>query len=184
MEFRTLVLYRRILVPLLCVAAAGAAAADERSLPIPAAIPNAALAVIDRWRGTWDVKATRLHPTPAQNITYTETFDWVLDGHFLRSETSQRSDGGKTMSMFWFDAITKTYRFVIFDARSFELELPPPTWDERTQTMEWKTGGFAPTFYTAYTTFPDSDTMRWKSLWKDWKGSPILELEGVSTRRR
>ena len=86
--------------------------------------------------------------------------------------------------MFWFDAITKTYRIVIFDAKGFEVELPPPTWDDRTQTMEWKAGGFSPTSYTAFATFADPDTIRWKSLWKDWKGSPILELEGVSNRRK
>ena len=181
-----LVLNRRILVPLLYVVGivGGTAAADDRSLPGPEAIPNASLAVIDKWRGTWDVKVTRLNPKPAQNITYTETFDWVLDGRFLRSATSQKSDGGKSMSMFWFDAITKSYRFVIFDAKGFALELPPPTWDDRTQTMEWKTGLASPTFYTAHATFPDPDTIQWKSLWKDWKGSPILELEGVSTRRK
>jgi hypothetical protein len=126
MEFTRLVLNRRILVPLLCIAA-GAATADDRALPGPEAIPNASLAVIDKWRGTWDVKVTRLNPKPAQNITYTETFDWVLDDRFLRSATSQKSDGSKSMSMFWFDAITKTYRFVIFDAKGFALELPPPT---------------------------------------------------------
>ncbi|MGA8158392.1 MAG: hypothetical protein WB822_19760, partial [Rhodoplanes sp.] len=178
-----LVLYRRILIPLLCMAA-GMAAAEEQSLPGPEAIPHARLVVIGKWRGNWDVKATRLHPKPQLNITYTETFDWILGGRFLRSETSQKSDGGKSMSIFWFDAITKTYRFVIFDAKGFSLELPPPTWDERTQTMEWKTGWLSPTSYTANATFPDPDTIRWRSLWKDWKGSPILELEGVSTRRK
>jgi len=183
MEFTKLVIHSRFLVSLLC-AVGGATTADDRSLPGLEAIPSASLAVIDRWRGTWEVKATRLNPKPAQDITYAETFDWVLDGRFLRSSTSQKSDGGKSMSMFWFDAITKTYRFMIFDAKGFALELPPPTWDDHTHTMEWKTGWASPTFYTAYAIFPDPDTIRWKSLWKDWKGAPILELEGVSTRHK
>lgn len=131
MEFTRLVLDRRIQVPLLCMAVSVATAADERSLLGLETIPSVPLAVIGKWRGTWDVKATQLHLKPEHDITYTETYDWILDDHFLRSETSQKSDGGKSMSMFWFDAITKTYRIVIFDAKGSEVELPPPTWDDR-----------------------------------------------------
>jgi hypothetical protein len=126
----------------------------------------------------------RRQPQPVQEMTYVETFDWVLDGRYLRSETSRKSDGGKSMSMFWFDMLTKTYRLVIFDASGFAIELPPPTWSDSNQTMEWKSGMFTPTSYTGYATFTDRDTIRWKSLWKDWKGTVILELEGTSIRRK
>ncbi len=146
--------------------------------------PGPEAKVIDRWRGTWEVKSVRRAPAPVREITYTEHYDWVLDGRFLRSQTSRKSDGGMSSSMFWFDTFTKTYRLMIFDAAGFGLELPPPTWNEATQTMEWKSGALSPTSYTAHATFSDSDTIRWKSSWKDWKGSPILELEGVSTRRK
>lgn len=139
--------------------------------------------IVDKWRGTWDVKAiNRLKP--AEEVTYTETFDWVFDGCYLRSETSRKSDGGESMSMFWFDRFTKSYRFHIFDASGLAVELPPPTWNENTQTMEWKSGLFAPFSYTAYVTFKDRDTIQWTSLWKDWKGTVILYLEGTSTRRK
>nr|ACF98060.1 hypothetical protein [uncultured bacterium 888] len=140
--------------------------------------------VIEKWRGTWEVKSVRRAPQPVQEIQYVETFEWVLDGRFLRSQTSRKTDGGMSSSMFWFDVFTKTYRFVVFDAGGFALELPPPTWNEATQTMEWKSGSLSPTSYTAHATFSDGDTIRWRSLWKDWKGTAILELEGVSTRRK
>ena len=45
--------------------------------------------IIEKWRGTWDVKAMRHQPEPAQELTYAETFEWVLDGRYLRSETSR-----------------------------------------------------------------------------------------------
>jgi len=168
---------------LMCPAVWGADS-DKSQGPQAGASPGPELKVIGKWRGTWDVKALRRQPQPAQELTYAEAFDWVLDGRFLRSETTQKSDGGKSMSMFWFDLLTKTYRWVIFDASGFAFELPPPTWNEGTQTMEWKSGAFAPTSYSGYATFKDRDTIRWKSLWKDWKGTVILDMEGTSVRRK
>jgi hypothetical protein len=88
------------------------------------------------------------------------------------------------MVMFWFDAATKTYRWVYFDTAGYAVELPPPSWNEAAQTMEWKSGTFSPASYSARATFKDADTIEWRSLWKDWKGTSILELEGVSRRRK
>lgn len=160
------------------------AEADQTPDPQTRALQESALKIVNKWRGTWDVKVTRHHPLPVQDVTYTETSDWILDGRFLRSETSRKSDGGQSMSMFWFDPYTKSYRLVIYDAAGFAVELPPPTWDDRTQTMEWETGIFSPTSFTGQARFVDRDTIRWNSLWKDWKGTAILELEGISTRRK
>lgn len=140
--------------------------------------------IVDKWRGTWEVKAARRQPLPAAVVTYTETFEWVLDGRFLRSETSRKSDGGKTMSMVWYDVLTKSYRYAIYYSEGYAVELPPPTWHESTQTMEWTSGFFAPVSYTGHATFSDRDTIRWKSLLKDWKGTVVLDLEGVSVRRK
>jgi len=168
---------------LLCLAVR-AADSDKRQGPPSEALPGPEFKIIEKWRGTWDVKATRRQPLPAQEVSYVETFDWVLDGHYLRSETSRKSDGGKSMSMFWFDRLTKTYRFVMFDALGLAVELPPPTWNESSQTMEWKSGLFTPLSYTGYATFKDPDTIAWKSLLKDWKGTVILDLEGTSVRRK
>ena len=88
--------------------------------------------------------ATRRQPQPVAAVTYVETFEWILDGRFLRSESSRKSDGN-----------TKSYRFVIFDATAIAVELPPPTWNESTQTMEWKGGLFTPVRYTGHATFTE-----------------------------
>lgn len=50
--------------------------------------------------------------------------------------------------------------------------------------MEWKSGLLTRVSYTGHAIFKDRDTIQWKSLWKDWKGRFILDLEGTSTRRR
>ena len=173
---------RFIFVVSLAMPAAVLAAEPKTAAPPPAA--SAEARIIDKWRGTWSVQSTRHAPKPAQEISYEETFEWTLDGRFLRSETSRKSDGGKSMTMFWFDVFTKSYRFVLFDAGGSALELPRPVWDEATQTMEWKSGRLSPTDYKAHATFKDPDTIQWKSMWQDWKGNPILVLEGVSRRRR
>ena len=167
---------------LLCPAALAAEPA-QRAAASCRTLHAQELRILEKWRGTWDVKAVN-RQQPGKEVSYEETFEWVLDGCYLRSETSRKSDGGQSMSMYWFDRFTKTYRFVLFDASGLAVELPPPVWHESTQTMEWKSGLLAPTSYTAQVTFKDRDTMRWKSLWKSWNGSVILDLEGVSTRRK
>jgi hypothetical protein len=160
-------------------------AADfDKSRPLQGAALPPEFKIIEKWLGTWDVKAARREPQPSGEVTYVETFEWVLDGRYLRSETSKKSDGSKSMSMFWHDSFTKNYRFVIFDTKGFAVELPPPTWSEGTQTMEWKSSILSPLSYAGYATFTDRNTIRWKSLWKDWKGTIILDLEGTSIRRK
>ena len=140
--------------------------------------------IVDKWRGTWVVKATRHKPEPKQEVTWDETYDWILDRHYLRSETTRKSDGGQSMSMVWFDPRTKAYIFVIYDASGLVAVLPPPTWNEKTQTMEWKPSSLSPVNYSGYSTFVNPDAIRWKALWKDWKGTVILDLEGTSVRRK
>lgn len=138
--------------------------------------------IIDKWRGTWNVKAIRHQPQPAMEITYTETSEWILNGQFLSSYSSQKPDGSKTMSLIWFDALTKNFRFMIFDSSGIGIELPPPTWEEDTQTMKWESSIFTPIKYTGYVTFIDQNTIRWKSLLKSGFGNIILDLEGKTTR--
>ncbi|SRR6476660_3567538 len=45
--------------------------------------------IVDKWRGIWDVKMMRRQPPPAQEVMYAETFDWILDGRFLRGKLAK-----------------------------------------------------------------------------------------------
>jgi hypothetical protein len=161
-----------------------AAAADRSPVTQREAPPTPESKIVDKWRGTWVVKATRHKPEPVQEVTWNETYDWILDHHYLRSETTRKSDGGQSMSMIWFDARTKAYIFVIYDASGAVAVLPPPTWDDNKQTMEWKPSSLSPINYSGYSTFVNPDTIRWKALLKDWRGTVVLHLEGTSVRRK
>ena len=174
--------------------------ADENSRPTTVNHPPN-FEILDKWRGSWKVTAIRHQPEP-KTITYDENFDWVLNGRFLRGETSQKSDGTRAMSMIWYDVNTKSYRFVLFDSSEpgkpkdlavgvppplwagLAVELPPSTWDEKTQTMEWNAGLFSPVKYTGRTTFPNKDTIQWSAVLKDFKGTVIVDVEGTSIRRK
>jgi hypothetical protein len=143
--------------------------------------------ILNKMRGNWKVTAIRHYPDP-KTITYDENFDWVLNRRFLRGETSQKSDGTKSMSMIWYDLNKKAYRFMIFDSTSGPggegAELPPATWNEKTQTMEWDTRIFPFGGYTGYLRFLNNDMIQWNGVFKDWSHRIIVDVDGTSIRRK
>ncbi len=154
----------------------------KRTSPtMPSEIPE--LKILSQWLGTWDVNAIRHQPDPA-TVTYQETFTWVLDGRFLKGETSLKSDGNKSMSMATYDQRIGAYRFWTFDSTSFASELPPAEWEESTRTMKWSSGFFNPLRFESRVTFIDDDTINWQVLLKDWKGTVIYAIDGISIRRK
>lgn len=154
---------------------------EQATTTMPAEIPE--LKVLSLWQGTWDVNATRHQPDPA-TVNYRETFTWVLDGRFLKGETSLKSDGNKSMSMATYDQRIGAYRFWTFDSTSFASELPPAEWQESTRTMKWSSGFFNPLRFESRVTFIDDDTINWQVLLKDWKGTVIYAMDGTSIRRK
>ncbi len=173
-----------ILSLLFCPASVWSESAANR---VPELIQNADHSaekqVIAKWQGVWLVKANIKQPKPKVD-TYEESFDWFLDGQFLRSETSRKTEGDRSSSMMWFDAMTKNYRFVIYDSSGMAIELPPPKWDADKQTMTWESSLFAPVSYEGYNTFINPDTIEWKSVLKDWTGKVYLDMEGISIRKK
>ena len=178
-----LVIFSRVMPMCVLLFTSFAYGADAGSNKVGTSLPPE-YRVIEKWHGTWGVKATRHQPKPAQKITYVEKFDWVVNQRYLRSETSRKSDGSESMSVLWWDILTKTYRFAIYDSNGIAVLLPPPTWHEETQTMEWKSSSLEPLNYSGHVKFSNKDTMQWKALWKDWKGAVILDIEGTSVRRK
>jgi len=145
---------------------------------------NAAqLAVLDRLQGTWDVGAVSRKPEE-RTITYSETYKWVLDNHFMLGETSRKSDGTQDVSMITYDAAVEGYRVWIFNSQGTFIALPPGTWNADTRSMEWKTGMFADIGFSVGWTFPEADTRRWTAKVKSWTGQVLLDVEGTARRRR
>lgn len=141
------------------------------------------LMVLERLRGTWDVTVNTRAPQ-AGTTKHVETYEWVLDRRFLRGETSQKPDGTQDMFMATYDPAIKGYRFWIFSSSGFFVEMPKGAWDERTQSMEWKSPPQMDITFRGQWTFPDKDTRQWTALLKDWKGTVLLEATGTATRRR
>lgn len=143
----------------------------------------AQLAVLDRLLGTWDVRVKVLAPQPG-TVTYSETYEWVLDRQFLRGETTVKSDGTKDLSMTTYDAAAGGYHLWIFNSKGTAVELLPGIWDARSQSMEWKSGPNTDITFSARWTFPDANSRTWTARLKDWKGHVLLDLEGTCRRRR
>jgi uncharacterized protein DUF1579 len=141
------------------------------------------LQVLERLQGNWDVTTTTRAPK-ALTATYVETYEWVLDQRFLRGETSRKVDGSQDIFMTTFDPATKFYRFWIFNSLGVSIEFPRGTWDEKTQSMEWRSPPQSDLSFFARWTFPDKNTRRWTGLLKDWKGTVLLDMDGTATRRR
>src|SRR5262245_38325896 len=78
----------------------------------PPAQAQGGLNVLDRYRGRWDVTVKIKHPRPAQ-VTYTETYDWVLDRRFMRGDSGRKSDGSQEIVMATYDRASKGYPFWI-----------------------------------------------------------------------
>ncbi len=141
------------------------------------------LQVLERLQGSWDVTITTRAPKPLRG-TYVETYEWVLDQRFLRGETSRKADGTQDIFMTTYDPATKFYRFWIFNSLGTTIEFPLGTWDEKTQSMEWKSPAQWDLSFFARWTFPDKNTRRWTALLKDWKGNVLLDVDGTATRRK
>ncbi|MCB1924344.1 MAG: DUF1579 family protein [Gammaproteobacteria bacterium] len=140
------------------------------------------LQVLDLFVGSWDIDAETLQPTPGA-AHYSERYDWVLDGKFLRGETGRKADGSQDIVFGTYDAQADGYTFWIFSSSGSFIYLPPGTWDERRRIMEWRNPkGFDLNYYSSCR-FPDSDNRYCDLIMKDWKGQVILELKWHAARR-
>lgn len=156
--------------------------AAAQPVAVPADVVDK-LRVLDRFRGTWDATLTTTRPKRSV-VTYTETYDWMLDGRFLQGDTGIKSDGIRENIVGTYDPASGGYPFWIFSSSGAWFYLAPGAWDERTRTFRWKNPPGTTLLYDSDCVFPDADTRRWSVLVKDWKGSVLLEQQGVAVRRR
>jgi Protein of unknown function (DUF1579) len=151
-----------------CCVAAPAARADDDGL--------------DLLVGRWEARVETLLPQPAE-LTYTETYRWVLDGKFLEGRTTGRTDGFEDIIYGTYDPQTDGYPFWFFSSSGTYLYLAPGTWDARTRTFEWKNPANSDVSYLTRVVFPDARTRHWTIVIKDWKGKVLVQQEGHAVRR-
>ena len=144
---------------------------------------SAALKVLDRWRGRWNVSLTTTQPQ-ASTVKSTTTNAWTLGDRFLQGDSGAKSDGTHDMSMMTFDAVARSYPLWIFTSSGVVFYLGGGQWDEASRTMQWDSPINVTASYRYRCQFPDDDSYRCHSLVRDWKGKVLLELETRATRAR
>ena len=117
------------------------------------------------------------------DVTYVETYEWVLHRQFLRGKTKHKSDGTEDVIFAGYDPQTKGYPFSIFSSTGTYIYLAPATWDARNRIIEWKNPPQWDISYRGRCIFPDENTRRCTLIMKDWKGKVLLEQESSAVRR-
>ena len=161
---------------------AGALATPAPAQKTPA-LPSGARAVLERFVGTWDVTVTVRRPKPVV-VSYTQTAAWVLDHHFVRSETTIRPDGGHEQSMFGYEPTSRAYPLWVFFSSGFVAYLQRGEWDEASRTMSWKSAASDLIQFSNRCTFDGAATLRCSTQVKDGKGGLALDQDSVAVRRR
>ncbi len=137
---------------------------------------------LDKFVGRWDVRVKTLEPEKP-DLTYTETYEWVLGHQFIRATTEGKSDGTEDLVIAGRDPKTNGYPFWIYSSTGTSMFLAPGTWDARSQTMEWTSPALSDVSYHARCSFPDASTRRCTLIIKNWFGKVLLEQETSAVRR-
>src|SRR5262245_3834912 len=137
--------------------------------------------VLEKFVGRWDV---RVKQPQKPDLTYIETYEWMLDRKFVRGRTEGKPDGTEDMVVIGYEPKVNGYPFWIFSSSGtyLYLTLAPGTWDARSRTMEWKSPPLLLESYQARCIL-DDNTRRCTLVVKNWVGKVLHEQESVAVRR-
>jgi hypothetical protein len=150
---------------------------------LPGSQARADEGALEKFVGRWDVRVKTLQPRKAE-MTYIETYEWVLRRQFVSAKTENKSDGTEDIIVAGYDPKAKGYPFWIFSSTGTYLYLPPGSWDPRNRVLEWKNPPQWDVAYHGRCIFPDDNTRRCTLIMKDWKGRVLLEQETSAIRRK
>lgn len=137
--------------------------------------------VLDLYVGRWNMQVRTLQPAPKE-VTFVESYRWVLDGKYIQGETTGKADGTTDLMFGTFEQ-GKGYHFWVFSSSGSYLYLPPASWDPARRVMNWKSPPGWDVSYTGYCQFPDRARRMCAFQIKDWKGKVILEQQTTAVRR-
>lgn len=137
---------------------------------------------LELFAGHWDVRVQILQPE-RKVVNYTERYEPVLDGKFIRGQTGRKPDGSEDIVFGTYDAKVDGYPFWIFSSSGSYTYLPPGSFDARRRTMEWTNPAGWDVVYRSQCDFPDARLRRCTLLIKDWRGKVLLEQEWTAIRR-
>jgi hypothetical protein len=142
------------------------------------------LKVLDRWVGTWKTEAIN---KPAEwnpketKIAGTVTGKWILGSKFVEESWSSQAGGSEHRFLWSYDPQRKMYRNWFFGSDGTTGE-GTGTWDEKTNTMTWKTEPGPGLTGNATCRFLDADTYEWTYIIRDGAGKAYLDMKGKHTR--
>lgn len=137
---------------------------------------------LDLFVGHWEIDVVILQPKAAQ-LNYTEHYERILDGKYIRGETSRKADNTKDVIMGTYDEAADGYAFWVFSSSGSFTYLPPGDWDPRRRVMTWKNPAQFDIAYNSTCRFPTADQRLCYLIVKDWKGKVLSEMKWTAQRR-
>lgn len=151
------------------------------SLLLPCAAVWAEEKPLDLFVGSWKIEALNLQPERSA-ISYTEKYEWILDGQYIRGETSRKPDGNLDIVFATQDLKAGGYPFWIFTSDGSYTYLFPAKWDKNKRVMTWKNPSQFDVNYLSQCKFPSKDLRSCFLIMKDWKGKVLSEIKWTATR--
>ena len=135
--------------------------------------------VLDRITGDWETTVT--NKTTGEKFTTIQSCKWSREGMFVLSEDQDTRTKKESHFLATYDAKAKQYR-ACFISDEYTVPLLG-TWDEKTQTMNWKSADTA--FKNAVVDrFIGKDQIEWTMTVTSPEGKVVLELSAKQTRRK
>jgi hypothetical protein len=147
----------------------------------------AELKVLDRstgkWRYEWESKPTEGNPKGSKGAGMS-TNEWSLDGWFQQRK-GKADDGGHEILEIWtYDAATKTYQAWGFMAPGANHYEGTGTWDETSNTLNYKGKGPGDVTFVSTMRFIDDDNAEATRVAKDATGKIVQDVRFKMTRQK
>jgi len=140
---------------------------------------SAELQVLDRFIGDWETVVT--NKATGDKVNSIQSRKWSREGKFVLSEDQDVATKRESHFLMTYDAKSKQYRACVMN-EEFTTPLLG-TWDEKTQTMKWKSTDIA-FKHEGVNRFIDKDQWEWTMTITNPEGKVVLELSAKQTRRK
>jgi hypothetical protein len=136
--------------------------------------------VLGRYIGSW-----QLTYSDKPEEIYTEKYEWILNGTFIRKATSPSTDASKmlTMQMMQFDNGKGVYRGVTFTSGGSVLQAEG-SWNGASKMLTWTTADASGKTTRIKATVVDADTDKISIVTTDAAGKVVSERNGERKRHK
>ena len=140
---------------------------------------SAELQVLDRFIGDWETVVT--NTATGEKIHSIQSRKWSREGKFVLSEEQDVATKREAHFLMTYDAKSRQYRACFMNDEFITPLLG--TWDEKTQTMKWKSTDIA-FKHEGVNRFIDNDHWEWAMTIANPEGKVVLELSAKQARRK